>query len=540
MAEMLVVRFREIPAQGGAVTPRHRMRKNSRAIRILVVPVTAALLVTAAVDQPVIQQMPYAVHQQHRMVSADAVDLAALALFAVPGAGVNFPPGALAEQDGGVWERIQDVTLLTDRTRYPGDVTAASLDSGASWLTELLLARDPSTTVSGIDTGSFGGRVAAEALKRVAATGYDMSSVFAVFYGDSNTPGTGLFDRYQSQNATFGSDIPGGAVPLPDGTYLRVNREYDPIAYFPKYLWNPVSWLQIAAGFVFEHSRLDSFDFDDPQNVTTIEGNVVTVRVHSPVMPLLMPLKLLGVPTRIIQALQDIMQPIVESTGMYESGKVGFLPTPQKTIQYLGAIAAGFARAGQRLAGIDPPDPQPSEPVTTAPKTTSEIIDAMEARDRELNGTATATVRLATAHTATPRPTTTPVTADSLTADQAQEQPPAVSVSAEEKPAVSPAPEVSAPEPGTSGDVSTPSPAATPASATADAGITTGTTTGTKAPTHPRKPATSRKPPGETSKAVSVTAHPASPTTSDKGTAAAGTDDGDSAGATSAGDQSPN
>lgn len=539
MAETLVVRFGEIPTQGGAVTARHRMRKNGRAIRILVVPVTAALLVTAAVDQPVIQHMPYAVHQQHRTVSADAVDLAALALFAVPGAGVNFPPGALAEQDGGVWERIQDVTLLTDRTRYPGDVTAASLDSGASWLTELLLARDPSTTVSGIDTGSFGGRVAAEALKRVAATGYDMSSVFAVFYGDSNTPGTGLFDRYQSQNATFGSDIPGGAVPLPDGTYLRVNREYDPIAYFPKYLWNPVSWLQIAAGFVFEHSRLDSFDFDDPQNVTTVEGNVVTVRVHSPVMPLLMPLKLLGVPTKIIQALQDIMQPIVESTGMYESGKVGFLPTPQKTIQYLGAIAAGFARAGQRLAGIDPPDPQPSEPpVTTAPKTTSQIIDAMEARDRELNGTAVATVPLATAHTATPRLTTTPVTADSLTADQAQEQPPAVPVPAEEKPAVSPAPEASRPEPPPSGDVSTPTPATTPASASAAADA--GTTTDTKPPTHPRKSATTRKPPGETSKGGSVTTHPASPTTSDKGAAAAGTDDGDSAGGAGAGDQSPN
>ncbi|MDX1875757.1 PE-PPE domain-containing protein [Mycolicibacterium sp. 120266] len=522
------------------MTARHRMRKNNRAIRILAVPATAALLVTAAVDQPVIQQMPYAVHQQHRPVSTDAVDLAALALFAVPGAGVNFPPGALAEQDGGVWERIQDVTLLTDRTRYPGDVTAASLDSGASWLTELLLARDPSTTVSGIDTGSFGGRVAAEALKRVAATGYDMSSVFAVFYGDSNTPGTGLFDRYQSQNTTFGSDIPGGAVPLPDGTYLRVNREYDPIAYFPKYLWNPVSWLQIAAGFVFEHSRLDSFDFDDPQNVTTVEGNVVTVRVHSPVMPLLMPLKLLRVPTRIIEALQDIMQPIVESTGMYESGKVGFLPTPQKTIQYLSAIAAGFARAGQRLAGIDPPKPQPSEPpVTTAPTTTSEIIDAMEARDRELNGlngTATATAHLATAHTATPRLTVTPVTADSLTTEQAQGQPPAVSVSAEEKPAVSPEPEVSAPEPGPSGDVSTPGSAA---SASATAAATTTATADATPPTHPRTSATTRKPPGDTPKGVSVTAHPvATPTTSDKGAAATGADHDDGAGGASTGDQS--
>ncbi|CDO09636.1 PE-PPE domain-containing protein [Mycolicibacterium cosmeticum] len=500
------------------MTARHRVRKNNRAIGILVVPAAAALLVTAAVDQPVVQQMPYAVHQPHRAVSADAVDLAALALFAVPGAGVNFPPGALAEQDGGVWQRIQDVTLLTDRTRYPGDVTAASLDSGASWLTELLLARDPSTTVSGIDTGSFGGRVAAEALNRVAATGYDMSSVFAVFYGDSNTPGTGLFDRYRSQDSTFGSDIPGGAVPLPDGTYLRVNREYDPIAYFPRYLWNPVSWLQIAAGFLFEHSRLDSFDFDDPRNVTTVEGNVVTVRVNSPVMPLLMPLKLLGVPTRIIQALQDIMQPIVESTGMYESGKVGFLPTPQKTIQYLSAIAAGFARAGQRLAGIDPPDPGPSTPpYTTAPTTTSEIIDAMEARDRELNGSPTPTARLAAAQTSAPQPAAGTVTADSVTADQPQ--PPSTDDKPDDKPV----------------DPTATSPAAA-ASTTAD----TDTDTDTKPPVHPRKTATARKPAGDAPKEVSTTAPVASPTASDTATPAAG--DGDKAGAdtgdSGAGDQS--
>lgn len=385
------------------MTARHRVKKNKRTTKILVVPAVAALLVAGAVQPPMTHPAPTEVHQPHRAVSADAVALAALALFAVPGAGVNFPPGALAEQDGGIWQRIQDVTLLTDRTRYPGDVTAASLDSGASWLTELILARDPSTTVSGIDTGSFGGRVAAEALNRVAATGYDMSSVFAVFYGDSNTPGTGLFDRYRPTEPTFGSDIPGGAVPLPDGTYLRVNREYDPIAYFPRYLWNPVSWLQILAGFVFEHSRLGSFDFDDPENVTTIDGNVVTVRVNSPVMPILMPLKLIGVPTRIIQALQDVMQPMVESTGMYETGKVGLLPTPQKVVQYLTAIVKGFEKAGQRLAGTLPPDGPPNPPPTTdAPTTTSEIIDAMEARDKELNGTTASTARFSTARAVAP------------------------------------------------------------------------------------------------------------------------------------------
>ncbi|MCF6386547.1 PE-PPE domain-containing protein [Mycobacterium sp. MBM] len=384
------------------MSARHRAKKTRRAASVIAVPAVAALIAGGiVVDQPVDRPAPVAVHQQHRIVSAHDVALAALALFAVPGAGVQFPPGALDTQDGGIWRRIQDITVLNDPTRYPGTVTAASVDAGATWLTELMLARDPSTIVSGINTGSFGGRVAAEALTRVAATGYDMSSVFGVFYGDSNTPGTGIFARYGPDEPTFGSDVLGGAIPLPDGTYLRVNREYDPIAYFPKYLFNPMSWVQLAAGFIFEHSRLQDFDFEDPENVVTVDGNVVTVRVNSPVMPLLMPLKILGAPKRIIDAFQAILQPMVESTGMYETGKVGFLPSPQKLFQQLQAVAAGFEKASQILAGNYPDPEEPGEPpVVTAPDTTSEIIDAMEDRDEELNGAAGPTARLATAQLA--------------------------------------------------------------------------------------------------------------------------------------------
>ncbi len=381
------------------MSARHRAKRHSRAASVVAVPAVAALLAAGIVDQPVSRPVPTVVQQQHhRVVSAQDVALAALALFAVPGAGVQFPPGALDTQDGGIWRRIQDLTVLNDPTRYPGTVTAASVDAGATWLTELILARDPSTIVSGINTGSFGGRVAAEALTRVAATGYDMSSVFGVFYGDSNTPGTGIFARYAPDEPTFGSDVLGGAIQLPDGTYLRVNREYDPIAYFPKYLFNPMSWIQLAAGFIFEHSRLENFDFEDPENVVTVDGNVVTVRVNSPVMPLLMPLKILGVPTRIIDAFQAILQPMVESTGMYETGKVGFLPSPQKIYQQLQAVAAGFEKASQILAGNYPDPEEPGEPpVVTAPDTTTEIIDAMEDRDEELNGAPALNARVATA-----------------------------------------------------------------------------------------------------------------------------------------------
>lgn len=381
------------------MSARHRAKKHRRAASVVAVPAVAALIAGGIhVDQPESRPDPVAVVQQHRVVSAQDVALAALALFAVPGAGVQFPPGALDTQDGGIWRRIQDITVLNDPTRYPGTVTAASVDAGATWLTELILARDPSTIVSGINTGSFGGRVAAEALTRVAATGYDMSSVFGVFYGDSNTPGTGIFARYGPDEPTFGSDVLGGAIELPDGTYLRINREYDPIAYFPKYLFNPMSWIQLAAGFIFEHSRLQDFDFEDPENIVTVDGNVVTVRVNSPVMPLLMPLKILGAPKRIIDALQAILQPMVESTGMYETGKVGFLPSPQKLFQQLQAVAAGFEKASQILAGNYPDPEEPGEPpVVTAPDTTAEIIDAMEDRDEELNGAPALNARFATA-----------------------------------------------------------------------------------------------------------------------------------------------
>jgi len=51
---------------------------------------------------------PIAVHQQHRVVSAQEVALAALALFAVPGAGVQFPPGALDTQEDFKVEALQN------------------------------------------------------------------------------------------------------------------------------------------------------------------------------------------------------------------------------------------------------------------------------------------------------------------------------------------------------------------------------------------------------------------------------------------------
>lgn len=417
------------------MSARHRAKKHSRAASVIAVPAVAALLAAGIVDQPVSRPVPTVVQQQHRVVSAQDVALAALALFAVPGAGVQFPPGALDTQDGGIWRRIQDLTVLNDPTRYPGTVTAASVDAGATWLTELILARDPSTIVSGINTGSFGGRVAAEALTRVAATGYDMSSVFGVFYGDSNTPGTGIFARYAPDEPTFGSDVLGGAIQLPDGTYLRVNREYDPIAYFPKYLFNPMSWVQLAAGFIFEHSRLENFDFEDPENVVTVDGNVVTVRVNSPVMPLLMPLKILGVPTRIIDAFQAILQPMVESTGMYETGKVGFLPSPQKIFQQLQAVAAGFEKASQILAGNYPDPEEPGEPpVVTAPDTTTEIIDAMEDRDEELNGAPALNARVATAQVPLDEPEAVDELATAAALEAVEEEPEVVEEEVEAPP----------------------------------------------------------------------------------------------------------
>ena len=146
-------------------------------------------------------------------------------------------------------------------------------------------------------------------------------------------------------------------------------------------------YAKAIAGMASNHPSLYSYDFEDPENVVTVDGNVVTVRVHSPVMPLLMPLKLLGVPTQFIDALQAILQPMVESTGMYETGRIQFLPTPQQAFTHLQNIAAGFARAGEILAGTAPtPEPPSAPPVVTAPDTTSEIIDAMEDRDAELNG----------------------------------------------------------------------------------------------------------------------------------------------------------
>jgi hypothetical protein len=103
------------------VSARHRVEKRSRAAGVVAVPAVAALLAAGIVDQPVSAPAPIAVHQQHRVVSDQQVGLAALALFAVPGAGVQFPPGALDTQDGGIWSgsRTSPSSTIRRATREP-------------------------------------------------------------------------------------------------------------------------------------------------------------------------------------------------------------------------------------------------------------------------------------------------------------------------------------------------------------------------------------------------------------------------------------
>lgn len=367
------------------MSARHRKNRSSRRkAAALAVPMAATLLMSGATDHA-------AQSASHRTAYTD-VDLAAISLIGVPGATYEErQPINLEWQNGGVWQQIADVTILGDKSRYSGEVSKASIDGGAAWMLEEILKRDSSATVIAIMGGSLGGRVVAQGLREALESGYDMRNIFAVLYNDSNTPDTGVFARFGQNQTVLGSDVTGGAVALPDqGTYLRVNREYDPIAYFPKYWLNPISVLHFVAAYVFEHPRLDNFDFSDPYNVTTVDGNVTTVRVNTPVMPLLMPFKLLGVPMPVIQALQEVMQPIVESTGIYEKGHVQALPSPQVMLRHLQAIIEGFGRAGQRLEAYANGQPYveslPQSDQPTGPSTTEEIIGAIIDRDQEISG----------------------------------------------------------------------------------------------------------------------------------------------------------
>ncbi|MGP4054531.1 PE-PPE domain-containing protein [Mycobacterium sp. 4D054] len=107
----------------------------------------------------------------------------------------------------------------------------------------------------------------------------------------------------------------GGTKPaLPHTRYRVVDvvRQYDPVADFPDNPFNLFAMLNIGAGILSSvHLDYTGVDIDDPRNTVWTEDNITYVFVPTQNLPLLTPLRLIGL-GRLADALNEPLKELVE------------------------------------------------------------------------------------------------------------------------------------------------------------------------------------------------------------------------------------
>lgn len=90
----------------------------------------------------------------------------------------------------------------------------------------------------------------------------------------------------------------GGTLPaMPDNQYqvTDIVRQYDPVADFPDNPFNLLAMINVGAGILSPiHLDYTGVDVDDPANIVWTEGNITYVFVPTENLPLLAPLRLIG------------------------------------------------------------------------------------------------------------------------------------------------------------------------------------------------------------------------------------------------------
>ncbi|BBX68063.1 PE-PPE domain-containing protein [Mycolicibacterium psychrotolerans] len=108
----------------------------------------------------------------------------------------------------------------------------------------------------------------------------------------------------------------GGIEPAdPPSEYqvIDIVRQYDPIADWPDNPFNLLALANVAAGALSPiHLNYTGVDLSDPDNVVWTEGNTTYVFVSTQNLPLLAPLRMLGM-TAVADALNEPLKEIIES-----------------------------------------------------------------------------------------------------------------------------------------------------------------------------------------------------------------------------------
>lgn len=188
--------------------------------------------------------------------------------------------------------------------QYPADVIGMpqSVAIGADHLVTAIEATDGDKRALGISQGAI---VIAEVKRRIMALPADQRPTHLTFVSiaDPTRPGHGALSQagYQTPGTPY------------DTTYIT--REYDGFADLPD-RFNRVALMNAAAGIVFIHPYYGDAIPDDAvidKTVNWAGGTNTDVLIHTPNLPMLQPLRDIGVDSHVVDAIQGSLKPLVDA-----------------------------------------------------------------------------------------------------------------------------------------------------------------------------------------------------------------------------------
>ncbi|WP_158240327.1 PE-PPE domain-containing protein [Mycobacterium hubeiense] len=130
-----------------------------------------------------------------------------------------------------------------------------------------------------------------------------------------NRPNGGILKRLEGLYIPILGATFDGATPNDDYVTVDVARQYDAIADFPEYPLNLLADLNALAGYFYIHPYYgpDVVDLTDPTRYQMhTEGNTTYYLVYTENLPILQPLRDLGVPEPVVDLVQPVLRELIE------------------------------------------------------------------------------------------------------------------------------------------------------------------------------------------------------------------------------------
>lgn len=136
-----------------------------------------------------------------------------------------------------------------------------------------------------------------------------------VFVANPNRPNGGILARFEGLYVPILGISFDGATPDDEYQTIDVAREYDLIADFPKYPLNLLADLNALMGYFYLHPNYGSsvINLNDPSTYQShTSGNTTYYLVHTEHLPLLQPLRNMGIPAPLLDLAEPTLRVLID------------------------------------------------------------------------------------------------------------------------------------------------------------------------------------------------------------------------------------